>query len=501
MYLLGYDIGSSFIKASLLEADSGQLVATVGVPDTEQKINSPQPGWAEQDPDAWWENVKRATARLQQQTGADLRQVKAIGISYQMHGLVLVDNQHRVLRPAIIWCDSRAVGIGEAAFQRLGTEKALSHLLNSPGNFTASKLKWVQENEPDRYGRIHKAMLPGDFIALRLTGEIRTTASGLSEGILWDYQNDAPARLLMDDYGIDPGLFPELVATFSTQGSVLPAVADELGLAPHTPVAYRAGDQPNNAFSLNVLQPGEVAATAGTSGVIYGITDQKRPELKSRVNAFLHVNHTAASPRYGILLCVNGTGILNSWLKKTLMEETNGGGYPQMNALAAGVPVGSGGLVTLPYGNGAERVLENRMPGASVHGLNFNVHTKAHWLRSAQEGIVFALNHGLEVMRDIGVQPHKIRAGDANMFLSPLFGEAFATVTGATVELYNTDGAQGAARAAGLGGGFYTSEQQAFTGLRAVRIIEPNASLTEAYREAYQKWRQVLEKELSGPYS
>lgn len=502
MYLLGYDIGSSFVKASLLEAESGKLVAIVSVPDTEQKIISPQPGWAEQDPTMWWENVKLATARLKQKTGADLRRVKSIGISYQMHGLVIVDDQHQVLRPSIIWCDSRAVEIGEEAFQDIGELTALNHLLNSPGNFTASKLRWVQQNEPEIYRKIHKAMLPGDFIAARLTGDIRTTASGLSEGILWDYQHETPAHLLMDYYGISHDLLPEIVPTFSVQGQVSSAVAEEMGLAAGTPVAYRAGDQPNNAFSLNVLQPGEVAATAGTSGVVYGITDQKKPDLKSRVNAFLHVNHTVANPRYGILLCVNGTGILNSWLKKMLMdggntgENASGQTYTQMNALAAQVPVGSEGLVTLPYGNGAERVLENRLLGASVHGLSFNTHGKAHYLRSAQEGIVFALNHGFEIMRSIGVQPQTIRAGDANMFLSPLFCEAFATVTGATVELYNTDGAQGAARAGGIGAGIYASEKEAFRGLQAIRTIEPNQSLAQAYQEAYQKWIGVLEREL-----
>jgi len=496
MYLLGYDIGSSFVKASLLDAATGQPVATVSTPDTEQKIYSPQPGWAEQDPDTWWENAKLATKKLQQKTGADLRQIKAIGISYQMHGLVIVDKQHRVLRPSIIWCDSRAVEIGDKAFQAMGEENTLACLLNSPGNFTASKLKWVQENEPETYARIYKAMLPGDFIAARLTGDIRTTASGLSEGILWDFQAESPAHVLMKHYGIDPNLLPEIVPTFSVQGQVLPEVAQELGLTPGTPVAYRAGDQPNNAFSLNVLQPGEVAATAGTSGVIYGITDQKRPDLKSRVNAFLHVNHTAQHPRYGILLCVNGTGILNSWLKKMLIDGNGTMGYPEMNEMAARVPVGAEGLVTLPYGNGSERVLGNRLLGASVHGLSFNTHEKAHYLRSAQEGIVFALNMGLDVMRGIGVQPSVIRAGDANMFLSPLFCEAFATVTGATVQLYNTDGGQGAARGAGIGAGIYASEGEAFQGLRALRVIEPTPSLSQAYQDAYQRWQSVLEREL-----
>ncbi len=493
MYLLGYDIGSSFVKASVIEAATGRLLASASAPATEMTMVSHQPGWAEQEPETWWQNAKAATQMLRQQV--DLKQVAAIGISYQMHGLVVMDKHQRVLRPSIIWCDSRAVSIGEEAFASLGKEKTLSHLFNSPGNFTASKLRWVQQNEPGLYEQIDKFMLPGDYLAFKLTGEVCTTASGLSEGILWDFQEEKPAGLVLDFYTILPGLLPVLVPTFGPQGFVNQAVADELGLPAGIPVAYRAGDQPNNAFSLNVLEPGEIAATAGTSGVVYGITDQKQYDPASRVNSFLHVNHQARNPRYGTLLCVNGTGILNSWLRKNA-----GGGisYEQMNQLAASAPVGSAGLVTLPFGNGAERVLENRHPGASVQNLNFNTHTQAHLLRSAQEGIVFALNYGVDVMKTLGVQPGKIRAGDANMFFSPLFGEAFATITGATVELYNTDGAQGAARAAGVGAGIYKNASEAFQNLKTTRIIEPNMALKGEYESAYVKWLGCLERMLAG---
>lgn len=497
MYLLGYDIGSSFIKASLLDATTGKLVDSASAPDTEMEMLTPQPGWAEQGPQTWWDNLKVATAALRARHPKELRQVEAIGISYQMHGLVIVDKQYRVLRPSIIWCDSRAVATGDRAFEAIGAEKSLTHLLNSPGNFTASKLRWVQQHEPDVYDQIHNMMLPGDFIAMRLTGEISTTASGLSEGMLWDYQTDSPSQLLLEHYAISPDLLPKVNHTFSVQGMVTQQVANELGLSAGTPVAYRAGDQPNNAFSLNVLQPGELAATAGTSGVVYGIADQPRSDAKSRVNTFLHVNHEKNQPRYGILLCINGTGILNRWLKNTVMPDS-GAVYATMNALAAQVPAGSGGLITLPFGNGAERALENKQIHASVHGLDFNVHTKAHLLRSAQEGIVFALHYGLDIMRNMDVQPRIVRAGHANMFLSPLFSEAFATVTGATVELYNTDGAQGAARAAGLGVGLYKHSSEAFRGLRTIQTIEPNQSLQAPYQEAYGRWLAQLQLEAGG---
>ncbi len=506
-WLLGYDVGSSSIKATLMDAQTGKALASATSPDRELEIIARQPGWAEQHPDTWWQHVKLATEEIRAKAPFDSCDVKAIGISYQMHGLVVVDKNQQVLRPAIIWCDSRAVPIGQKAAKDIGARKCLKRLLNLPGNFTASKLKWVKDNEPKLYARIDKMMLPGDFIAMKMTGEIRTTPSGLSEGIMWDFEKGKLADFVLDNYGISPDLVAVRVPTFSIQGELTGAGAAELGLHAGTPVSYRAGDQPNNALSLSVLQPGEVAVTAGTSGVVYGVTDKKNYDPKSRVNIFVHVNHTERKPRYGVLLCLNGTGILNSWLKHNFGGDGVGVpnasvrageplDYPQMNDLAAQVPVGSEGLVILPYGNGAERTLENRNIGASVHGWNFNIHRKPHVLRAAQEGIVFALNYGLQIMRDMGTRLKTVKAGNANMFLSPLFAEAFATITGATVELYKTDGSQGAARGAGLGAGIYKGPEDAFVGLEPVRTVEPNKQLKKAYQAAYETWEAALNKQL-----
>jgi len=491
--LLGYDVGSSSIKATLMEVETGTVFEAAVSPEKELEIIAEKPGWAEQHPDVWWDNVKSATRQIKAKTGFDASDVQAIGISYQMHGLVVVDKSHQVLRPAIIWCDSRAVQIGRQAARGIGEKKCLKRLLNSPGNFTASKLKWVMENEPDIYSKIHKIMLPGDYIAMRMTGRIATTPSGLSEGIMWDFQQQGLAEIVLDYYGISTELIPEVVSTFSVQGELTKEAAEQLGLNAGTKVSYRGGDQPNNALSLNVLNPGEIAATAGTSGVVYGISDTPDFDSKSRVNTFVHVNHTAEVPRYGVLLCLNGTGILNSWLKHNFGDILS---YEQMNELAGQVSVGCDGLVVLPYGNGAERTLENRDIGASIHNLNFNVHDRTHLLRAAQEGIVFALNYGLGIMRQTGVEVGTVRAGNANMFLSPLFGEAFATVTQSVVELYNTDGSQGAARGAGIGAGAYSSFKDAFVGLKPVKTVEPDGKLAPAYQEAYEKWENVLEHEL-----
>lgn len=492
--LLGYDIGSSSIKATLMDAKTGRVLASATSPKKEMEIIARKAGWAEQHPQTWWQHVTAATRQIKAAARFHPADVKAIGISYQMHGLVAVDKNGQVLRPSIIWCDSRAVEIGRKAAHGIGKAKCLRTLLNLPGNFTASKLAWVKAHEPAVYKKVHKIMLPGDYVAYRMTGQIRTTPSGLSEGILWDYRRQDLAHLVLDYHRIHADLIPDRVPTFAEQGELTPGAARELGLAPGTVIAYRAGDQPNNALSLNVLNPGEVAATAGTSGVVYGISAQEQYDPKSRVNTFVHVNHGPRSPRYGVLLCLNGTGILNSWLKHHTVEGLD---YPQMNAMAAQVPPGSDGLVVLPYGNGAERTLENRTVGATVANLSFNTHTRAHLLRAAQEGIVFALKYGLDIMqRHAGVKTRTVRAGHANMFLSPLFAEAFATVTGATVELYNTDGSQGAARGAGIGSGIYRNTKEAFVGLDCKKVVRPNPKARSAYQEAYARWLGVLEAQL-----
>lgn len=492
MYLLGYDIGSSSVKASLVNAVTGKCVASAFYPKTEAAIIAVKQGWAEQEPANWWENLKLSTNAIMAESGVKAEDIKAIGISYQMHGLVCVDKNQNVLRPAIIWCDSRAVPYGQKAFETIGEEKCLSHLLNSPGNFTASKLAWIKENEPEIFEKIYKIMLPGDYIAMRLTGEICTTVSGLSEGMFWDFKNNRVADFLMDYYGFDKSIIADIKPTFSEQGRVTAAAAQELGLKEGIPVTYRAGDQPNNALSLNVFNPGEIASTAGTSGVVYGVNGKVNYDPKSRVNTFAHVNHTEEQTRLGVLLCINGTGILNSWIKRTVVPE--GVSYAEMNNLAAQAPIGSGGVSILPFGNGAERMLQNKEVGCSINGVNFNLHTRNHIIRAAQEGIVFSFKYGIDIMKGMGMDVQKIHAGHANMFLSPIFRETLAGVTGATIELYDTDGSVGAAKGAGMGAGIYKDNNEAFATLEKLEVIEPKLSDAAAYADAYGRWVEYLEK-------
>ena len=490
-YLLGFDIGSSSVKATLLEINSGKTVASAFSPSSEMPMQSPQPGFAEQDPEMWWRELVNAMNKLHQQVSFNGDEVAAIGIAYQMHGLVCVDKDLKPLRPSIIWCDSRAVEIGDKAFEELGEKYCLKNFLNSPGNFTASKLRWVKKNEPAIYKNIYKIMLPGDYIAMKLTGEPATTISGLSEGIMWNFKKEKVAADLLKYYGIDKELLSPLVPTFGEQGKLTSASATELKLKAGTPVSYRAGDQPNNAFSLNVSQPGEVAATAGTSGVVYGIIDKPNYDPKSRVNTFVHVNHTKKDPRYGVLLCVNGTGILNSWLRKNFFGDSS---YEQINKEASLAPAGSDELLVYPFGNGAERVLENKDLGAVMKVVQFNRHNRGHIARASQEGIVFALHYGVEVMKEMGMEIKTVRAGHANMFLSEVFSSVFVNSIGCELELYNTDGATGAARGAGIGAGVYKNFTEAYSSMEKIKSYSPTKEEQEIYSLAYNKWKKQLKK-------
>lgn len=487
-YFLGIDLGSSSVKLSVLDGSLGRSIAQVTYPNEEMPISAPQAGWAEQDPDLWWECIFQGCKQLRKEV--DLDKIEAIGISYQMHGLVVLDSDGKPLRPSIIWCDSRAVEIGNKAYLQMKKDYINSHLLNSPGNFTASKLKWVKENQPEVYEQIDKMMLPGDFIAYKLSGQIQTTSGGLSEGILWDFKEGRISTELLQYYGFEERLIPEVVPAIGIQSRVSKEAAQVLGLRAETPICYRAGDQPNNAFSLNVCNPGEVAATAGTSAVIYAVTDQLAGDRQQRINTFQHVTNSTAAIRNGLLLCINGSGISYSWIKKLLGDID----YPMLNELANPMPAGADGLMFYPFGNGAERLFQNQTLGAQFVGLDFNRHEKGHMIRALQEGVVFSMKYGLEVIEQLGGKVETVRAGNANLFLSELFRQAFVNTTQIPLELYDTDGAEGAARGAALGAGYYKDAAEAFADLSLIERVEPDSDKSKAYESHYQRWVNYLEK-------
>lgn len=489
MYLLGLDVGTSSVKATVVDAQQQTIVASATYPETEAEIIALKPGWAEQDPERWWQYVQQAVLKCNASGMYKPHDIGAIGISYQMHGLVLVDANQNVLRNAIIWCDSRAVDIGESAFQAIGEEKCLAALLNSPGNFTASKLAWVQKNEPDMYEKIYKIMLPGDFIAMKMTGHITTTTSALSEGVFWDFQKNEISEDILRYFNFSPALFPDQKSLFSTHGYLKDNIAEKLSLTTGIPVTYKSGDQPNNALALHVMHPGEVAATAGTSGVIYGVSDKLSYDAQSRINSFAHVNHTHADKRIGILLCINGTGIFNRWMRNIVGDTFS---YSQLNQLAATVQPGSEGLFTMPFGNGAERMLNNKMVGAQFSNIDFNVHGVPHMVRAVQEGIAFSFRYGLDIMRENGINPSVVRTGKANLFLSEVFAQSFANVNKVKVEYYEGDGSYGAAIGAGIGAGVFTGETDASVARTPIGMVEPQQ--VSLYDDLYHQWKEKLDK-------
>ncbi len=488
MLLLGLDIGTSSIKVSVVDAHTQLAIVSTSYPEVETEITSLQPGWAEQSPKMWWQHVQQAILKANSIGKYNSQDIAAIGISYQMHGLVCINKNKEVLRDSIIWCDSRAVELGITAFEAIGPNKCLQHLLNSPGNFTASKLAWVKQNEPEIYEQIYKIMLPGDYIAMQLTGVITTSISSLSEGVFWDFANNELSKDVFDYYGLNTTLIPEIKDVFTNHGGLLTSIAEILNLKAGIPVTYKAGDQPNNALSLNVLEPGEVAATAGTSGVIYGVSNKLTFDPLSRINSFAHVNYTNEQKRIGVLLCINGTGILNRWVKNTTGNLLN---YQQMNDLAASINIGSNGLKIYPFGNGAERMLANKLIGAQVKNLDFNIHTAAHIYRASQEGIAFAFRYGLDIMRENKMNPAIIRAGKANMFLSKVFTESFVNALNIPVELYNCDGSVGAALGAGIGAGIYANAKDAFINTKVLQTIVPDNTVNQ-YEELYQQWKNDM---------
>lgn len=489
MLLCGIDVGTSSIKVSVVDAANQQLIYSTSFPEIENEIFSPALGFAEQDPEHWWYCVQQAILKANSSLTYNSEDIAAIGISYQMHGLVVLDKTDQVVRPSIIWCDSRAVEIGNRAFEGIGQLYCQHSLLNSPGNFTASKLAWVKENQPELFEKVKHVMLPGDFIAGRFTKAFTTTPSALSEGIFWDFSSDSISQPLLNYFNFDSSLFPKVQDVFSNHGTIDAAVAKELGLNSNVQVTYKAGDQPNNAFSLGVLSPGDIATTAGTSGVVYGVSSELKCDANNRVNSFAHVNHRADQTRIGVLMCINGTGILNRWVKQTICPELS---YSEMNKSAASTDIGSKGLLCVPFGNGAERIFQNKQIGASFEKLDFNRHGKPEMIRAAQEGIAFSMAFGIEMLAETGIQPNRLKAGYANMYLSEVFTQTIVNTANLSVDLLESDGAFGAALGAGLGINYYKSEQEAVAQIKKIKTINPIQDQLAITKESYNRWKDLV---------
>jgi xylulokinase len=493
MYTIGYDIGSSFVKGVLWDEERGEVAAHVTVPDREMPIRAEKADWAEQDPEMWWEAVKAATQRLIDMVPGAGGRVRGIGVSYQMHGLVLLDRDGKVLRPSIIWCDSRATGMGKELEKAVGEEAVRRQLLNSPGNFTVSKLAWVIRNEPETASRIRWVMLPGDWIAYQLTGMVSTTVCGLSEGMLWNFKDHVPHVKALEAAGADPEWIPPVAPNPGDQGVVGSAVGAEMGFAPGARVLFRGGDQPMNAYGLGVDGPGMWAASAGTSGVLYRVDPVREAEPTGMANRFAHIGHSAENPAIGTLLCLNGAGIAYAWLRRVMFA---GQEYAAINEHVAAVPAGADGVMFHPFGNGAERMLDNRQPGAGWSGIHFNRHGQGHLARAVMEGIVFAFVHGMRHVDPSLPALPVIRAPHAGLFRSELFASMLSTLAGADVQLHAGDGATGAAQGASVALGASAIKALDSNAARdepgVLKTHSPDPSIHDALESAYSRWKDAL---------
>lgn len=496
MYLLGFDIGSSSIKGALIDAESKKTIRVVSAPDREMPIDSPDRGFAEQDPEMWWKYVCRCSNMLMEHHPEAKNRIGAIGLTYQMHGLVLTDDEGKVLRSSVIWCDSRAVSTGRELEEKLDANAFLGSHYNVPGNFTFSKLRWVQKHQPDIFEQSEKFMLPGDYIAFRMTGEIRTSYTGLSEAILWNFKEGKANEDLLRQWDMDPRLIPGHAPSFATQGYVHATAREELGLdsGGKIPVSYRSGDQPNNAWSLNVNEPGVMAGAGGTSGVLYGISEDPVIDLTQRTNSFAHVNYEPERPRIGVLLCINGAGILYSWIRKNITGSDFS--YDELERRATSVAPGADGLQFLPFGNGAERMLQNKPVQAHLMQLDLNRHRQDHIIRAGLEGVGFAFVYGYEIMKGLGLASDILRVGNDNLFLSGIFSGLISAMTGMRIEIREATGAVGAALGAGVGAGIYTSPQDAMKDSAVLQTVIPDPELQELYRPYYKLWKTELNNKL-----
>ncbi|NMB45770.1 MAG: xylulokinase [Firmicutes bacterium] len=490
--MIGIDIGTSGVK-TLVVTETGKIVAQATA---EYPLYHPKAGWAEQDPEDWWQATLTTLKKIGEDLGSDADRVKAIGLSGQMHGSVFLDKSGNVLRPAILWCDVRTADQCRYITETVGRDELIRHTSNPAlEGFTAPKIVWLQQNEPDVYRQVAKVLLPKDYVRYRLTGEIFTEMSDAAGSLLLDVTHRRWSEPVLQALNIDPEILPECRESIDVCGTLTQQVAESTGLPAGIPVAGGGADNACGATGAGIVRPGRVLSSIGSSGVIVVHTDQPQTDPQGKVHTFNH----AIPHRWYVMGVIMAAGLSLKWFRDNLghlekqMESLTGtDAYDLMSAQAAPTPPGAEGLVFLPYLNG------ERTPHADAYarGVFFGLtprHTRGHLIRAVMEGVVYALRDSVEIIRAMGIPIEQVRAigGGAK---SPLWRQMQADIMQLEVATLNIDEgpAFGAALLAGVCAQVYSSvEEAAENTVRIVHTTEPNRDLTRLYDDYYQLFRSL----------
>ena len=487
-YVIGIDVGTGGTRAVLVD-EKGAVLASA----THEHLPfaSPQNGWAEQDPHDWWNACKQALGKLLEESAVQKTEIAAIGLTGQMHGAVLLDENDEVLRHALIWCDQRTQEECDELDKTVGT-KRLVELTSNPAltNFTLTKLMWVRTHEPEIWKRFRSFLLPKDYIRLQLTGVRATDVSDASGTLLLDVANRRWSQEMLKATRLDARCLPQLFESQQVVGTITAHAALETGLAEGTPVVAGAGDQAAGAIGMGIVKAGDVSATIGTSGVVFAATDQPFLDPQGRLHTFCH----AIPNRWHVMGVTQAAGLSLRWFRDTfgIVNGVTESPYESLSREASAIPAGADGVLWAPYLMG-ERTphLDSEVRGALI-GLAAS-HGRGHIIRAILEGVAFSLKDTLTIFAEIGVPVNDIRLGGGGA-LSPLWRQIQADVYAKPVSQLKAEqgAAHGAAVLAGVGAGLWTSVDDACSRfVRIASIVEPMKQSSEKLQSQYRLYRAI----------
>jgi xylulokinase len=480
---LGIDVGTGGSRALLVNRQ-GEVVAACTV--AHEDMHMAQPLWAEQRPENWWDAVVTTIRGVLAQAGVAGAEVRGIGLSGQMHGLVMLDSAHDVIRPALIWCDQRSQRQVDWVNAKVGTARVLECIANPVlTGFTLPKLLWVRDNEPQHFDRLRKVLLPKDYVRFRLTGEFATEVSDASGTALFDVVKRRWSFKLADAVGVDRAVLPECFESSDVTGAISREAAELTGLAEGTPVVGGGGDQAASAVGNGIVAPGIVSCTLGTSGVVFAHMEEVAYDPAGRVHTFCH----AVRGKWHVMGVTQGAGLSLQWFRNQLAP---GADYDALMAEAATAPAGSHGLCWLPYLMGERTPHLDALARGGWVGLTAK-HRRADLIRSLIEGVTYSQKDCLDIVASLGVEIRSVRAsggGAKSLFWRQVLADVFAKPV---VTLASQEGsALGAALLAMVGTGEYASVPEVCGAvIREEARVEPGWENAEVYARGHRVYQAL----------